>query len=165
MVFTPSSGSATLLCLLRGLGTQFHENVHKGIRAKGEQGNNSRIPPSVVVIHQVDAEKIIATPRILTHAATGGRVRIQEIHASAHALHKFGEVLAAGAAIRGIEEGVLRVLALHIHIEDGEGHHATHEIVERVHPVDPVPPEGLDLLVGHHDTTERGEGSNDHWVN
>jgi hypothetical protein len=159
--FRAKQATRTSLRLLRSLSPQLHQRIHKRIRTKHKNNNNRRIPPTVVIILEVDGIEIITPIPKLANFATTRRVWINEIRTRPETLHIARQVITARRAIGGIEDRELAVLALHICVEDGEDEHAPHEVVEGVEVVDPVPPERLDLGVGDQHAAEGDERAED----
>lgn len=153
-----------LLCSLRLLRSQLHQQINQRIRTNRKNNHNPRIPPPVVILLQIHRVQIIAAPAVLAHATPSVRIGIHQVHARAHTLHEGGEVLAARGAVGRVEEGEFLFLAGDFRIVDAEDQHATHEVVEGVEVVDPVAPEGLDLRVGDEDATKRNESTDDEGI-
>ena len=124
-----------LLRLLTRLSPQLHENINQRVTRNGKDDTDSRIPPSIVVVVQVDRVQVIASPSVLADSAVSSRLRVDEIRATAWSSHPCLEVFAAGLASWRIEHCELRLGAFDLPVEIREDEQRSHKVVEGVQPI------------------------------
>jgi len=125
-----------LLRLLRSLRPNLHERINKRIPRESEQDANRRIPPSVVVIQEVDRVQVVAAAGVLAHPALLESVRVDEVVAGAGTREVRGQVFCARLILRRIEDGEFGFFALDLAVEVDEDEEGAHEVVEGVEVVE-----------------------------
>jgi len=161
----PGSIEKALLGLLRSLGPELHQAKHEHISAEDEDAHDTRVSPAVHVLHQVHRLEVLAAILERAHAATGRRVGVDKPAAGAkHALAVALEVLRTCRSVGRVEKCKFAIRAVDLGSPNVEYEHTAHQVVERVQPIKPVSPESLNLLIGHQDTAEGDEGTDDERV-
>lgn len=142
------------LALLR---PQLHQQENHRIRREHKDDHNRRISPPVIIILQIKRVEIIRAVAILANPAPARGIRVREIVPRSLSQHVVREIGRARLAVRGVEDGEFGLGAVDRDAPGGEDEEGTHEVVEGIEVVHPIPPEDLDLAVRDQYTTEGDE--------
>jgi len=123
-----------LLSLLR---PQLHHQIHQPINSKHEHHHQARIPPTEILLVQVQRAQVVRTSRVLADLASDSVVGVEQVCSAAHAALVSGKVFLAGLAGWGVKEGDFVGFAGYGLVPGCEDHEAGHEVVEGIEVVEP----------------------------
>lgn len=72
------------LRLFRLLGPKLHHQIHKPIDANDKDDDESCIPPTIILIVQIQRTQVVRTTRVLTYLASGAIIGIEQVGRGSH---------------------------------------------------------------------------------
>jgi hypothetical protein len=172
---TPHTPQTHLLSLLTLLSPQLHEQENQSIPTNHKQHHNPRIPPSIILLPQIQCRQIISSSSVLTNLTSTGSLRVEKVRPGTHTLHVGSKVLGTSLRRGRVEDGEFRGFAGDGDVPGCEDEEGADEIVEGVEVVKPahielatvshthesrevvnlpVSPKFRNLPIRHHGTTE-----------
>jgi len=117
------------------LSPELHQQKHQPINTNSKYHRNTRIPPSIALLIEIQSAQIISSRRVLANLATGTGIRVQQVRCGAHTALIGGKVFGAGLTKGRVEEGDFAGFAGDGFVPGCEDEQTGHDVVEWINVV------------------------------